>query len=108
MSVMVTDHATPKETFDGVGSLPNVVLVELSEGNKQQLLAKSIAASETEAKRANKILENLESFDPAARNNFTTKSRALSDAPLKLFFSEDAAVVQDPTKRASLTVKYPG
>jgi len=74
-------------------------LVQLSESNKRYLLEKSIPSNDQHA-RAEKILSNLARLNPNLRNKFTVKAQpAIPNAPLKLFFSPQAEIVQNTSAR---------
>lgn len=72
----------------------DVVLVRLSEENKQRLLgpATKLVVNQPNAK---KVFQRLTNFNSAFATNFAWKESAVSEAPFKLLFSRKAEVVQD-------------
>jgi hypothetical protein len=74
-----------------------VVLVQLTEQNKENLLGKTTKLV-ADQKNANEILQRLTTFNSAFASNFAWKQSAVSEAPLKLLFSRYAAVGRGRTQ----------
>jgi hypothetical protein len=78
-----------------------VILVQLTEQNKENLLGKPTKLVRDQ-KNANELLQRLTTFNSAFAANFAWKQIAVSEAPLKLLFSRYAAVVRDRTQSVEL------
>ncbi|KAF2193143.1 hypothetical protein K469DRAFT_285135 [Zopfia rhizophila CBS 207.26] len=72
-----------------------VVLVQLTESNKEQLLGKATKFLTNRQPEAAIILERMAQLNANVARDFALKDAASSRAPLRLLFSRDSTVVKD-------------
>lgn len=85
---------------------PEVVLVKVSEANKQRLFQDGASNPEVRKSEAEAILQRLHSLNPELSQAFGLKDTALSGVPLRLLCSKESNVVDAKEVSSYLAVSY--
>jgi hypothetical protein len=90
-----------KATIERDRSNEDVILVCLSERNKEMLLGNAMESMKERQPQAEKVHQRMVQLNPDIAKSFSLKDVAASLAPLRLLFTRDAAVAKYPFQRVS-------
>jgi hypothetical protein len=90
-----------KATIERDQSDEDVILVRLSEKNKEMLLGNAMKSMKERQPQAEKVRQRMVQLNPDIAKSFSLKDVAASLAPLRLLFTRGAAVAKDPLQPVS-------
>lgn len=76
------------------------VVVQLDESNKQKLIQRTIQALATRDAESQAILVRLSQLNPELAGDLALKDLALAKTPLRLIFTKDSPILEDPSHHA--------
>jgi hypothetical protein len=90
-----------KATIERDRSNEDVILVRLSERNREMLLGNAMESMKERQPQAEKVHQRMVQLNPDIAKRFSLKDVAASLAPLRLLFTRDAAVAKYPLQPVS-------
>jgi hypothetical protein len=97
----IFDMNEQKATIERDRSNEDVILVRLSERNKEMLLGSETESMKERKPQAEKVCQRMVQLNPDIAKRFSLKDVAASLAPLRLLFTRDAAVAKYPLQPVS-------